>query len=87
MELNDVPKSLKMALAMITIAVPFLTVVGNYAIYGYRIESLETQVRSIQEDRARRLDEYRHWQEQISTDVATTRTNVEWMRQAMQKNP
>jgi hypothetical protein len=83
--MNDVPKSLKIALALITLAVPLLTVVGNYAIYGYRIENLETQVRAIQEDRARQLDAYRSWQQQISTDVATTRTNVEWIRQEMQK--
>ena len=83
--MNDVPKSLKIALALITVAVPFLTVVENYAIYGYRIESLETQVRAIQDDRSRRIEEYQRWQQQISTDIATTRTNVEWIRQEIAK--
>jgi hypothetical protein len=78
--MNDIPRSLK-----ISLAVPFMTVVGNYAIYGFRIEALETQVRAIQDDRARRFEEYQRWQQQISTDVATTRTNVEWIRQEMQK--
>ena len=83
--MNDVPKSLKIALAIVSLIVPLLTIIGNYAIYGYRIESLEMQVRSIQDDRARRQEEYQRWQQQISTDIATTRTNVEWIRQELQK--
>ena len=83
--MNDVPKSLKIALAIISLVVPLLTIIGNYAIYGYRIEALEMQVRAIQEDRSRRIEEYQRWQQQISTDVATTRTNVEWIRQELQR--
>ena len=82
--MNDVPKSLKIALAIVSLIVPLLTVIGNYAIYGYRIEALEIRLTNDEHDQQQRLDEYHVWQEQISTDVATTRTNVEWIRQEMQ---
>ena len=83
MELNDIPKSLKIALALITVAVPLLTIVGNYAIYGYRIEALEIRLSNDERDSQERRDQLQVWEQQISTKVATTDTNVEWIRQEM----
>ena len=83
--MNDVPKSLKIALAVVSLIVPLLTVIGNYAIYGYRIEALEIRLTNDEREQERNQDAYHSWQQQISTDVATTRTNVEWIRQEMQK--
>jgi len=83
--MNDVPKSLKVALAIVSLIVPMLTVIGNYAIYGYRIEALEIRLTNDEREQTQQQDEYRTWQQQISSDVATTRTNVEWIRQEMQR--